>query len=132
VSPSGSSFDVQASATATVPGNCAGSQCETVFTIEGTLANDATTVQTGITATFASNVGSDQGTYTQTGGCTVSFVPDVNEHAAITSSPTGTIMGVYSGRVWGNLTCPAMVNSISGQMSTCLGIAEFKFEDCAE
>jgi hypothetical protein len=111
VSPSGKSFNVMATA----------SNATSAFTIQGTMTNDPTMTQTGITASFSGpGIG-----YTSNNGmpCTVSFV-------AIPGEPTATgAMGVADGRVWGNLTCPELV-STNGQMGVCAGTTEFKFEDC--
>jgi hypothetical protein len=92
------------------------------LTIRGTLTNDATATQT-VTAAFGSQAYGDYA-----GTCTVDYLP-VNEPKALKGSTS--LMGVFPGRVWGNLTCPTLMNTI-GQTSECLGTAEFKFEDCSE
>jgi len=92
------------------------------LTIRGTLTNDATATQT-VTAAFGSQADGDYA-----GTCTVDYTP-VNEPKALKGSTS--LMGVFPGRVWGNLTCPTLMNTI-GQTSECLGTAEFKFEDCSE
>ena len=67
--------------------------------------------QEGIAGSF---IRADTGTFRDT-GCTVEF--------------TRTDMGVGPGKVWGTLTCPK-ASFVGGQDRTCLGQAEFKFENC--
>jgi hypothetical protein len=63
-------------------------------------------------------------------GCTVNFTPDPSEPLAMGGS--GTLMGVASGRVWGNVSCTT-ATAFGGQPSVCSVLnAEFKFEDCSE
>jgi hypothetical protein len=114
VTPSGNGFRVIASA----------STATSAFAITGTLFDgDPTAMQAGVTASFASNA---TGVYTSDGdeGCTVNVT-------ATPAEPDATgIMGIAAGRVWGNLGCPTL--SEPKGTSICEGIAEFKFEDCAE
>jgi hypothetical protein len=113
VSASGSSFHVQANAT----------NGTSSFTINGTLSNTAgaTTEQPNIGASFFG----DSVDYSSSGNtCTVNFNPGPSETNGIGQ------MGVFNGRVWGNITCQA-VTATNGQQSTCEVLdAEFKFENC--
>lgn len=38
--------------------------------------------------------------------------------------------GVAAGRVWGEITCPRAENP--GAQKTCVGVAQFRFENCAQ
>lgn len=62
---------------------------------------------------YASFTRGDTGSFKQS-DCTVEY--------------KGGSMGVDAGKVWGVLTCPK--EYLSGQDRTCLGTAEFKFENC--
>jgi hypothetical protein len=68
-----------------------------------------------------------------------------NIHAAFTRGDTGTFvaedctvsfkgpnpnMGIALGRVWGVLDCPHA--TFAAQSRTCLGTAEFTFENCTQ
>lgn len=101
VKASGSVFAVSASATLSQAGT---------LSLSGNFTGTGT--QTPIRATF---VRADTGTFRET-DCTV-------EYAA------GTNQGVASGKVWGKLNCPALAFT-TGQDRTCLGQAEFRFENC--
>ncbi len=105
VTASGDGFNVSASASLTGQGS---------VVITGHfvgMANVPPQPQTGITATFQKG---DTGSFRDT-ACTVDFSMNTN-------------MGFAPGRVWGTLTCPQATYDSQGR--TCLGSAEFRFENC--
>lgn len=118
VSPSGGGFSVQGNITVN-------SSPQQSFTITGTMSNSTAMPSAGITATFSRMAGSYTGA-----GCTVNFNSLPSEPLAMDCAGNNC-MGVYPGRVWGNLTCPTMDAEFGGT-SVCEGTAEFKFEDCSE
>lgn len=79
--------------------------------------------QTGIRGVFQSGV---FGRFEDT-NCTVSY-------------KNNPFMGVAAGRVWGNIDCPSAADSFQSRTGAdggptpraCEGLAEFKFENCAQ
>ncbi|MEO6420726.1 MAG: hypothetical protein ABIP39_15040 [Polyangiaceae bacterium] len=105
VTPSGDGFTVAASASLTGQGS---------VVISGHvvgMANVTPQQQTNITAVFSKG---DTGSFRDT-ACTIDFSSNVN-------------MGFAPGRIWGQLTCPTATYDSQGR--TCLGSAEFRFENC--
>ena len=86
---------------------------DTMGSVEITGHFDPTGVQSAVHAVF-------------TRGDTGSFVED----DCTASYAANRIMGVAAGRVWATLTCPHA--TFSAQSRTCLGTAEFRFENCSQ
>jgi hypothetical protein len=84
-----------------------------LFRIDGVFKT--TGDQGNIHALFSSRTSGN--TYDQSDrGCTVRY--------------TSQFQGVAAGRVWGEITCPKAVNSQA--QTACQGVAEFRFENCAQ
>jgi len=84
-----------------------------LFTINGKFK--ATGEQTGVSAIFSSRKTSN--TYQQNdGACVVRY--------------TTPFQGVAAGRVWGEISCPQAENA--GAQTSCEGVAQFRFENCAQ
>ena len=104
VTPSGSGFAVNA--TATRSGDTTGGTVH----IQGTFT--ASGEQQNITATFGNGV---NGVYTEA-NCLADY--------------TQSNMGVAAGRVWAVLGCPTL--QLEGQSNICAATTEFRFENCGQ
>ncbi len=96
-----------------------------ISVIDATISSDTTQVSTGITGNFSKVV--ITGEFTEN-ACTWDFggqPSDLNQ-----DETAGNPLGIAAGRIWGNLTCPMLVNM--SENTTCFGQAELRFENCEE
>jgi hypothetical protein len=97
------------------------------FYAKGNVTNDHSAPQPGITASFnlmgqgfTENAGG-AGDGAADPGCSIDFTGD-----AINQGDPN--MGVFPGRIWGNIVCPSA--ALSDGTKACEGDAQFKFENC--
>jgi hypothetical protein len=87
-----------------------------LFRVSGTFTTSGE--QQNVQAFFSSRKSTNS--YQQNQGCTVTY-----------TNPA--VMGVAAGRVWGHIVCPKALNVKLGDPdNTCQGVADFRFENCAQ
>jgi hypothetical protein len=95
-----------------------------ISVVNSTINSDTTQVSMGITSNFERG---DTGDFKES-DCTWDFG---GQSTDIDPAKTaGNPLGIAPGRIWGNLTCPMMIDSEHNQ--TCLGQAELRFENCGQ
>lgn len=109
VVPTGDAFEV--TAVATLRG--ASDQLDGSVSVQGTFRSR--TKSEGVTAVFGKG---SVGTPFRASNCSVEFQQDYQDVAA--------------GRIWGQLYCDELQQEGGTTPRTCRGVAEFKFENCAQ
>jgi hypothetical protein len=116
VHSTGSAFDVTLSALLGGQGSISVSHAN--------ISSDTTQVNMNVQGSFARG---NTGDFVES-DCTFDFGGQPTDLDP--SKTAGAPLGVAPGRIWGNLTCPMIVNNEDGNV--CLAQAEMRFENCNE
>ncbi len=116
----GINCDVASSGTGSFSVNLEINQGEVgAITISGMLT-DSMAAQGNVSAVFTTTVG---------GTAAISYASTTENPCTITLNPKGN-PPITAGRIWGTLNCPMLTDAEAN--ATCLGTAQFLFEECGE